>query len=93
MIRPAKDRKRRAKAAKARKLTPKPEWVEAFMVLLLAKAGGKVGLHIDILEKYCGMEGGNPTKLEYDEDTKIVTISLPIEKKSEIVVPKARLII
>jgi len=93
MIQPAKDRKRRKKAAEVRKFQPQPHWVEAFMVLLLAKAGGEIGLHIDVLEKYGNIKGDNPTKIAYDEETKIVTISIPNIEESEIIVPKVRIIV
>ena len=60
---------------------------------VLAKAGGKASLSIEILDKYCKMKGGNPTELSFDEEAETVTISLPNIEKSEIIVPKARLII
>lgn len=86
-----KDRKRLAKGKK--KFQPQPHWVEAFMVLLLAKTGGAASLHIDLLEKYGEIKGDNPTKIAYNEQTKIVTISLPEVEEPEIIVPKMRLIV
>ena len=88
-----KDKKPRAKAKLALKFQPQPHWVEAFMVLLLAKTGGAASLHIDLLEKYGEIKGDNPTKIAYNEQTKIVTISLPEVEEPEIIVPKMRLIV
>ncbi len=83
------DKKRRQK----NKLQPKPQWAEAFMLFLLAKAGGKANLSIEQLDAFSKIQGGNSTELTYDEDTKKVTLSLAVDfKVPEIVVPKKKII-
>lgn len=85
-----RDRKRRAKAAEKLKMVPKPEWVEAFLVLLLAKAGGKASLSLEKLEMFSKVKGENPTELTFDEG--IVTLSLKGVEKSDILIPDNRII-
>ena len=96
MIRRAKeqrkrDRKKRSKAKEVRAMQPKPEWVEAFLVLLLAKTGGKATLSLERLEAYGQIKGENPTELSFDEGK--VTLSLKGVKKSKILVPDSDIII
>jgi hypothetical protein len=95
MIRPAKDRKRRKKAeAKRKQANPQVEWAEAFMVLLLAKAGSKVSMSLETLEKYSEIKSGQPTELSYDQETGMVTLSLVDVKLPDklIIVPKTKII-
>lgn len=74
MVKIIKD-KRRANAAKKIPMAS-PVWVEAFMIVLLAKVGGKVSLSLEKLKAFTGVQGGAATQLEYDEETKVVTLKL-----------------
>lgn len=65
------------------------------MILLLAKAGGKVSMSMDRLDAYSKVKGGDATNLSYDEETKMVTLSLHPKAKvkpSKVFVPEKRLI-
>lgn len=76
---------------------PKPQWAEAFMVLLLAKTGGSVSLSLEQLEEFSKLSGGDTTELSYDEEAEMVTLNLLVKakkaKKSKILVPEKRIII
>jgi len=64
------------------------------MVLLLARAGGKASMSLERLEAFSKIRGGNATNISYDDDTKMVTLSLPIKvKKPVIALPDKRIII
>ncbi len=94
MIQPIKNNRRKNAAKKIPQACP--EWAEAFMILLLAKAGGKVSLSLDKLKVFSGIQGEPATKLDYDEETKTVTLSLHEKleiKKSEIITFEKRIII
>lgn len=98
MIQPIENN-RRKRTARKKNLTdmpkPKPEWAEAFMVLLLAKAGGKVSMPIERLEAFSKIKRGNATEMSYNKETKMVTLSLPEKLKVKlpvIAVPKKRII-
>ena len=106
MIQPAKDRKReRKRRAKAKTnavfaqadqdLREQAVWAEAFMVLLLAKAGGSISISKEKLAAYNKIRYGMPTKLTCDEETGMVTLSLVDVKLPDnlIVVPEKKLII
>ena len=76
---------------------PDPAWVEAFMILLLAKAGGKVSLSLDRLKAFTGIQGEPATQLDYDEETRVVTLKLHEkltikEKKSSILTLEKKII-
>ncbi len=95
MIRPIKD-KRREKAAKKNMPKPQPEWAEAFMIFLLAKAGGSASLSLEKLKAFSKIKGGKATELSYDAETKKVTLSLHEKvkgKKPVIMLPDKRMII
>ncbi|KKN73459.1 hypothetical protein LCGC14_0400340 [marine sediment metagenome] len=81
MIRPIEDKKPRKKRHDNKKLQPKPHWAEAFMVLLLAKTGGKVSLSIEQLDAFSKVKGDDATNISYDEETEMVTLSLPEKVK------------
>lgn len=72
--------------------TPKPQWVEAFMIFLLAKAGGSATLSLDRLNIFSTIKGETAPKLSYNEDEKTVTLSLPEIEISSIIVPEKRII-
>lgn len=87
---------RRANAAK-KIPQPDPAWAEAFMILLLAKAGGKVSLSLDRLKAFTGIQGESATKLDYDKESRVVTLSLHEkfsikEKKSSILTLEKKII-
>ena len=65
------------------------------MVLLLARAGGKASMSLERLEAFSKIRGGNATNISYDDDTKMVTLSLPDikVKKPVIALPDKRIII
>lgn len=89
--------KRRAKAAKKKALsgmpTPKPEWVEAFMILLLHKTGGVLTVSIADLERFEQLKSNNRTLISFDPDNKLITIRAPEMKLPErIVTPKSKII-
>ncbi|KKN73178.1 hypothetical protein LCGC14_0403510 [marine sediment metagenome] len=95
MIRPIKNTRR----INADKKIPEadPAWVEAFMILLLAKAGGKVSISLDRLKAFTGIQGEPATQLDYDEETRVVTLKLHEklqikEKKSDILTFEKRII-
>lgn len=93
MVKPIKKRKNAAEKIPK----PDPAWAEAFMILLLAKAGGKVSLSLDRLKVFTGIQGEAATQLYYDEETKMVTLKLHEkllikEKKSNILTLEKRLI-
>lgn len=93
MIKPVKNTRRINAAKKAPE--PDPAWAEAFMILLLAKAGGKVSMSLDRLKTFAGIQGEAATQLDYDKDTKTVTLKLHEKlqiKKSEIITPDKRII-
>jgi len=93
MIKPIKD-KRRARAAKKKEPSPKPEWVEAFMILLLHKAGGALTVSIKSLENFEKLTKNNKTVFSYDPDNETITIMAPEIKMPEknIFVPKTKII-
>jgi len=89
--------KRRAKVAREKALngmpTPKPEWVEAFMILLLHKTGGFLTVSIADLERFEKLKSNNHTLMSFDPDNKLITIRAPEMKLPErIVTPKSKII-
>jgi len=87
VIKPIKD-KRRARAAKKKELngmpSPKPEWAEAFMILLLNKTGGSLTVSIKSLENFEKLKKNNKTLISYDHDNETITIMAP----EKIITPK-----
>jgi hypothetical protein len=75
MIQPIKDN--RHKNAEKKKFTPKPCWVEAFMILLLHKNGGSLTVSLATLKRFEALEGDNKTKLTFDKVKGTVTITAP----------------
>ena len=85
----------RYKNAEKKKFTPKPCWVEAFMILLLhknavlkQKVSGKpeiaqIEVSLADLKRFEVLEGDNKTKLTFDKVKGTVTITAP-----EAVMPK-----
>jgi len=96
MIRPIKD-KRRSRAALKKVLAnlpqPKPEWVEAFLILLLHKTGGTLTVSMRSLENFEKLKTDNKTLMSYDPDNQTVTIRAPeIKLPERIVTPKTKII-
>lgn len=90
-----KDR-RRARAAKKAltglKVTPKPEWVEAFMILLLYKTGGTLTVSLADLNRFELLKSNNRTLLSFGSD-QTVTIRMPeIELPESIFAPESKII-
>ena len=91
MIQPIKDNRR--KNAEKKKFQPKPEWAEAFMIMLLHKNGGSLTVPLDTLKKFEALKGDNKTILNYDEAAETVTITAPEYKLPEkILVPDKKVI-
>ena len=91
MIRPIKDN-RRKKAAK-REPEMFPEDVEAFLILLLYKAGGTLTVSMKSLRKFRALKNKNRTLMSYDPDNETVTLRAPeIELPERIVTPKKKII-
>lgn len=92
MIRPIID-KRRKRAARKKIPAPKPEWVEAFMILLLHKTGGTLTISFADLERFGQLKSNNKTLISFDPDNKTVTIRAPeIKLPERIVTPKSEII-
>ena len=103
MIKPIKD-KRRARAAKKKGiLTPKPEWVEAFLILLLRKSCNRLMCHlrepslskdptltvkISDLEKFVLLKANNRTSISFDPENQTVTLKAP-----EIKIPEMKIVV
>ena len=83
MIKPIKNARRINAAKKIPEANP--AWAEAFMILLLAKVGGKASLSLDRLHAFVGIKGKSAIEIAYDQETKNVTIQLSEElfKKAE----------
>ncbi len=95
MVKQIKNNRRKNAAKKIPQADP--AWVEAFIILLLAKAGGKVSISLDRLKAFTGIQGKNATQLDYDEENRIVTLKLHEKlsiktKKSEIITLEKRII-
>ena len=75
MIQPINDNRR--KNAEKKKFTPKPCWVEAFMILLLHKNGGSLTTSLATLRRFEALKGDNKTKLTFDKVKGTVTITAP----------------
>lgn len=72
-----KDR-RRGKLKKGKPaINPKPEWVEAFLILLLYKTGGTLTVSLKTLENFGKLKEHNKTLMSYDPDSKLITIRAP----------------
>ena len=70
-------------------LQPKPEWVEAFLLLLLYKTGGTLTVSLKTLENFGKLKKHNKTLMSYDPDSKLITIRAPeVELPERIWKPK-----
>ena len=76
MIQPIKDN-RRKRFKKKNPFMPKPEWVEAFLILLLHKTGGTLTVSLKTLENFGKLKEHNKTLMSYDPDNKLITIRAP----------------
>ena len=85
--------KRRQRAAKKALLTPKPHWVEAFLILLLHKTGGTLTVSLADLNRFEQLKSNNHTLISYDPDNKTVTIRAPEMKLPERIITKKSKII
>jgi hypothetical protein len=95
MIQQIKD-KRRKRAARKQLLegmpTPKPEWVEAFLILLLHKTGGTLTVSVADLERFERLKTNNKTIMTYDNDSQTITLVAPEMTMPEIVTPSKKII-
>ena len=55
----------------------KPEWVEAFMIMMLHKIGGSQTLTVEMLEAFSKASHGKKTQFSYDAETNSITITAP----------------
>ena len=55
----------------------KPEYVEAFMIMMLHKIGGSQTLTVEMLEAFSKASHGKKTQFSYDAETNSVTITAP----------------
>ena len=67
---------RRINADKKRPI-PKPEWVEAFLILLLHKSGGPLVVSWKDLKKFEELKIGDKTQMSWDDENKTVIITAP----------------
>ena len=93
---PTKD-KRRARAAKKKAAegapTPKPEWAEAFMILLLHKTGGSLTVSVADLERFERLKANKKTQISFDPENQTVTITAPEMKLPKVIeVPRPDII-
>ncbi len=92
MVKPIID-KRRQRAAKKHRLKPKPCWVEAFLILLLHKAGGTLTVSLKSLAKFEKLKENNRTLMSYDPDNELITIRAPeIKLPENLVLPEKKII-
>lgn len=82
--------KRRKRARRKNLPQPKPEWAEAFLILLLHKMGGALTVSMKTLENFEKLQKNNKTLMSFDPDNQSVTIRAPEIKK--IAVPKKKII-
>ena len=66
---------RREKAEKF--FTPKPEWAEAFMILLLHKTGGSLTVSLADLERLSKSKTNNRTQMSIDREAETATLCAP----------------
>jgi len=84
-----KDKRRSTKAA----ITPKPEWVEAFMILLLHKVGGSLTVSLKSLDNFGKLKRNYKTLISFDPDNNTVTIRTPeVRPPERIITPKSSII-
>lgn len=70
-------------------LCPKPEWVEAFMILLLHKTGGSLTVSLADLERFEKLDCDKNTIINIDSDKGLVTIMAPeIKTGPKITIPE-----
>lgn len=68
--------------------TPKPEWIEAFLILLLHKTGGVLKVPMKSLRKFEELKGNNKTMFSYDAINDAVVLMAPEIELPLIKVPK-----
>lgn len=94
MVQRIKDRKQRRPKKNDSTIRPKPEWVEAFLILLLHKTGGTLTVSLKSLENFGKLKKHNKTLMSYDPDSKLITIRAPeIDLPERIWKPKDKKII
>lgn len=74
---------RRKRFKKKNQPIAKPEWVEAFLILLLHKTGGTLTVSLKSLEKFVKLKKHNKTLMSYDPDNELITIRAPEIKLPE----------
>ena len=55
----------------------KPEYVEAFMIMMLHKIGGSQTLTVEMLDAFSKAASGKKTQFSYDAETNSITITAP----------------
>ena len=58
-------------------IKPQPCWVQAFLIYLLHKHGGKLTLSLADLRRFEALKHEHQTSMSYDEVNKTVTITAP----------------
>ena len=71
---------------------PKPEWIEAILILLLHKTGGAFRVSIKSLNKFMELKTNNKTIFEISPDKKYVTLMAPEIQVKRIKVRKKKII-
>lgn len=71
---------------------PKPEWIEAFLILLLHKTGGMLKVPIKSLQKFEQLKTNNKTIFSYDAINDAVVLMAPEIEMPLITVPKPKII-
>lgn len=94
MIQPIRDKRRDLPKKKVDAIKPQPEWVEAFLILLLHKTGGTLTVSLKSLENFGKLKKHNKTLMSYDPDNKLITIRAPkVELPARIWKPEDKKII
>ena len=88
MAKPIKNK--RAKRTANSIVEPKPEWVEAFLILLLHKTGGYLTVSIADLKRFGELKANCNTLMSFDPDSKTVTIRAPEYKLPERIYKKPK---
>ena len=108
MIQPIKDNRKRKPKPKKNDSTirPKPEWVEAFLILLLhknallesklrpdCKIRPELTISLKSLDDFCKLKTNNKTQMSYDPDSELITIRAPkIKLPKRILRPSKKII-
>ena len=94
MVRYRDKRRKRAARKILKENTPQPQawWAEAFMILLLHKAGGSLTVSMKSLENFEKLKSNNKTEMVFNPDDQTVTIMAPEIQVSELTLPNKKII-